>query len=243
MLTEAQRVRKQLEGPRHPEGAAVALGASPTLSRVLVPGVFERCQRSLAGVRLSVREAFTPMLLDWLEKGVIDIAIITDTHNNNGRPIAMQPLLGEPFALVEPASRPARPVVTIAQLARIPLLMTTLHRTIVERELTPLGVHLNVLSELDSVDSIRELVLQGHWSTLMPISVFKQLGFENKITLSEVSGVQLNRQLMIATRIENKPNAAVSVLKELIVAELTRLTRRGMFSFGNSVHEKLKASA
>jgi LysR family nitrogen assimilation transcriptional regulator len=233
MLTEAQRVRKQLEGPRHPEGAAVALGASPTLSRVLVPGVFERCQRSLTGVRLSVREAFTPMLLDWLEKGVIDIAIITDTHNNNGRPIAMQPLLGEPFALVEPASRPARPVVSIAQLARIPLLMTTLHRTIVERELTPLGVHLNVLSELDSVDSIRELVLQGHWSTLMPISVFKQLGFENKITLSEVSGVQLNRQLMIATRIEHKPNAAVSVLKELIVAELTRLTRRGMFSFGN----------
>ena len=237
MLSEAQRIRKQLEGPEHPDGAAVALGASPTLSRVLVPGIFERCQRSMADVRLTVREAFTPMLLDWLEKGLIDIAIITDTHNNN-RPIAMQPLLGEPFALVQPASRAYSSVVPAAQLASIPLLMTSLHRSIVERELMPLGVHLNVLSELDSVDSIRELVLQGRWSTLMPISVFKQLGFENKITLSEVSGVQLNRQLMIATRIEHKPNAAVSVLKELIVAELNRLTRLGMFSFGGLVHEK-----
>jgi LysR family nitrogen assimilation transcriptional regulator len=193
LLAEAQRVREQLQGPRHQEGAAVALGASPTLSRVLVPGVFEKCQRSLADVRLTVREAFTPMLLDWLEKGVIDIAIVTDTASNRGRPIAMQPLLGEPFALVRPLSRAPRLVLPAAQLARIPLLMTTLHRTIVERELTPLGVHLNVLSELDSVDSIRELVLQGQWSTLMPISVFKQLGFEKKVTLTEVSGVQLNR--------------------------------------------------
>lgn len=234
MLTEAQRVRKQLEGPSHSDGVAVVLGASPTLSRVLVPGVFERCQRSMTDVRLTVREAFTPVLLDWLEKGVVDIAIITETHNNNGRPIAMQPLLGEPFALVEPATRLSRPVVPVAQLAQIPLLMTNLHRNLVERELMPLGVHLNVLSELDSVDSIRELVLQGRWSTLMPISVFKQLGFEKNITLSEVSGVQLNRQLMIATRIEQHHNPAVSVLKELIVAELTRLTRLGMFSFGNS---------
>lgn len=238
MLSEAQRVRKQLAGPRHFDGAAVVLGASPTLSRVLVPGVFERCQRSMADVRLTVREAFTPMLLDWFEKGVIDIAIITDTQSNDSRPIAMQPLLGETFALVEPASRSSRPVVPVARLARIPLLMTTMHRSIVERELMPLGVHLNVLSELDSVDSIRELFLQGRWSTLMPISVFKQAGFENKITLSEVSGVQLNRQLMIATRIEQNPNAAVSALKELIAAELTRLTRLGMFSFGNSAFEK-----
>ena len=234
LLAEAQRVREQLQGPRHQEGAAVALGASPTLSRVLVPGVFEKCQRSLADVRLTVREAFTPMLLDWLEKGVIDIAIVTDTASNHGRPIALQPLLGEPFALVRPLSRAPRLVLPAAQLARIPLLMTTLHRSIVERELTPLGVHLNVLSELDSVDSIRELVLQGQWSTLMPISVFKQLGFEKKVTLTEVSGVQLNRQLMIATRIEPKPNAAVAVLKELIVAELARLTLRGMFSFAAS---------
>jgi LysR family nitrogen assimilation transcriptional regulator len=89
---------------------------------VLVPGVFERCQRSM-----------------------------TDTHDNSGRPIAMRPLLVEPFALVEPASRPFRPVVPVAQLAHIPLLMTTLHRKLVERELMPLGVHLNVLSALEEL--------------------------------------------------------------------------------------------
>jgi hypothetical protein len=48
---------------------------------------------------------------------------------------------------------------------------------------------------------------------------------------------------MIATRIEPKPNAAVSVLKELIVAELARLTQRGMFSFGTAAAGKVSQTA
>ncbi|VTU23974.1 LysR family transcriptional regulator [Variovorax sp. PBL-E5] len=233
MLAEAQKVRKHLEGPQPAVESSVVLGASPTLSRVLVPGVFERCQRSLAGVKLTVREAFTPMLLEWLEKGLIDMAIITSSGIGSGRGIATQPLLGEPFVLVTQKSRQMSAIVPVTRLPRIPLLMTTLHRSIIEHDLMPLGIHLNVHSEIDSVDTIRELVMQGHWSTLMPVSVFKPADPQGRIVLSEVSGVQLNRQLMMATRIERNETAAISVLKDLVQAELVRLTRRGMFSLGN----------
>jgi LysR family nitrogen assimilation transcriptional regulator len=231
MLAEAQKLRTQLEDP-HSGESSVVLGASPTLSRVLVPGVFERCQRSLTDVRLTVREALTPMLIDWLEKGAIDLAIITGTGAQLGRRIAVQPLLGEPFALVTQRARKMSPVVAATRLARIPLLMTTLHRGIVENDLMPLGIHLNVRSEIDSVDTIRELVMQGHWSTLMPVSVFKVPSIENEIVISEISGVQLNRQLMVATRIERDESRAISVLKDLVQAETARLTRLGRFSFG-----------
>jgi LysR family nitrogen assimilation transcriptional regulator len=67
----------------------------------------------------------------------------------------------------------------------------------------------------------------------MPISVFKQPGAEGKIVLSEISGVQLNRQLLMATRIERDESAALSVLKSLVQAEVVRLTRRGLFSLGH----------
>jgi LysR family nitrogen assimilation transcriptional regulator len=239
MLAEAQKVRKQIEGPENGVESSVVLGASPTLSRVLVPGVFERCQRSLTGVKLTVREAFTPMLVDWLEKGLIDMAIITGTDACAGRRIATQPLLGEPFALVTQKSKRMRSVVPVGRLPRIPLLMTTLHRSIVERDLIPLGIHLNVHAEIDSVDTIRELVMQGHWSTLMPVSVFKQQDVEHRLMLSEISGVQLNRQLLIASRIERDESTALSVLKDLVQAELVRLTRRGMFSLGSFAGEGL----
>ncbi|MES2187172.1 MAG: LysR family transcriptional regulator [Pseudomonadota bacterium] len=229
MLAEAKKMREQIDGPQS-AGGMVMLGASPTLSRVLVPGVFEKCHHSLSGVKLTVREAFTPVLIDWLEKGMIDLALITGSEPVMGRRIATQLLLGEPFVLVTQASRRLGAVVPVAQLPQVPLLMTTLHRSIVENELLPLGIRLNVHSEVDSVDSIRELVTQGDWSTLMPVSVFKQLGVGAKLAISEISGVQLNRQLLMATRIEPNESAAVSVLKGLVQTEVVRQTRRGMFS-------------
>jgi LysR family nitrogen assimilation transcriptional regulator len=142
--------------------------------------------------------------------------------------------LGEPFALVSHTSMRVGPVASVNQLTRIPLLMTSLHRGIVERQMLALGKQLNVQAEIDSVDSIRELLLRGRWATIMPVSVFKDIGMYPEITMSEISGVQLNRMLVLATRIESRPSAALMQVHELVEAEFSRLMRQGVFSFGSS---------
>lgn len=231
MLAEATRVREHLARPQDPTVATVVLGASPTLARVLLPNLFESCHRSLAGVQLRAREAFTPALLDWLERGMVDMAIVTNPEA--GRPLTLHPLLGEPFALVSHKSLHLEPVVSVSQLARIPLLMTSLHRSIVEKQLLPLGGQLNIQGEIDSVDSIRELVMQGRWATVMPVSVFKEPRAAETVVMSEVSGVQLNRLLVLATRTERQDNNALHVVGEMIESEFARLARRGVFSFAS----------
>jgi LysR family transcriptional regulator, nitrogen assimilation regulatory protein len=236
ILAEAERVREQLTG-QHTERASVVLGTTPTLASLLVPGVFARCQRSLGDVKLTIREAFTPVLLDWLERGVVDLAVVTNPEP--GRSITMHALLGEPFALISQAGKRFGPTISLGQLARIPLLMTTIHRGIVERQIAPMGGHLNVHAQIDSVDSIRELVLQGQGSTLMPVSVFKDPRVRRRVTMSEVSGVQLNRLLVMATRIKREENSALSVLKDLVVSELAELTQAGMFNFAAARHHAL----
>ena len=241
ILSECSRVRQQLAGRSEWTNTAVTLGASPTLARVLLPGLFERCHKSLAGIRLMVREAFTPILLHQVERGQIDMAIVTNPDTEHS--LAMHPLMGEPFALVAQASRGFKPVVPIGQLARIPLLITSLHRGIVERQLAPLGGKLNIHAEIDSVDSIRELVLQGRWATLMPVSVFKETRAAGIVSLSEISGVQLNRLLVLATRPGRHDSSAIAIVKEMIQAEFTRLSRRGVFSFSSQHSGKLHSSA
>lgn len=231
MLAEAARVRQELARRQDTTMTTVVLGASPTLARVLLPNLFESCQRSLAGVQLRAREAFTPALLDWLERGMVDMAIVTNPEA--GRALTLHPLLGEPFALVSHVSLRLGPVVSVSQLARIPLLMTSLHRSIVERQLLPLRAHLNIQAEIDSVDSIRELVLKGQWATIMPVSVFKEPRAAETVAMSEISGVQLNRLLVLAMRIERQNSSALHVVREMIESEFTRLTRRGVFSFAD----------
>jgi len=229
ILADAEQVREQLTGrQRKARQTTVVLGTSPTLARLLVPGVFARCRNASDDVKLTVREAFTPVLLDWLERGIIDIAVVTNPEP--GRALTMHTLLGEPFALVTQASRRLSPVISLSELARIPVLMTTIHRGIVESQLAPLGGRLNVQSEIDSVDAIREMVLQGQGSTLMPVSVFMDPQAQNPVMMSVVSGAPLNRLLVMATRVERERNPALSMLKDLVVAELAELTLAGIFN-------------
>lgn len=235
ILAEAARLRQRLARSQQSAKATVALGASPTLARLLLPGLFENCADTLEDVELRIREAFTPALLDWLERGMIDMAVVTNPEP--GRTLSLQPLLGEPFALVSHAQMRIGPVVSVSQLARIPLLMTSLHRGIVERQLASMGKTLNVRAEIDSIDSIRELVSRGRWATIMPVSVFKGVAAGVPIVMSEISGVQLNRLLVIATRLDPKPSPALSLVQELVVAEFSRLERQGVFSFAAGLSE------
>jgi LysR family nitrogen assimilation transcriptional regulator len=232
MLREAQGVRRALEQHTGLQDTSVTLGAPPTLARVLVPGIFETCQRQI-GLRLSVREAFTPVLLEWLAKGLVDVAVITRTDIVHRAPVMLQPLLAEPFALVTQKSRRVGPIVRVTDLPKFPLLMTSLHRGLVNGEIATLGIQLNVEAEIDSVDCIRELMLRGHGATLMPISVFKQQHTGSLLTLSEVSGIQLNRQLLIATRVDSEMRPLIASLKDLIIEGAGVLAGEGIFSFSS----------
>ncbi len=232
ILGEAARVTQKLARSQQLTQATVVLGVSPTLASMVLPGLFEACLNVPQGVVLRSREAFTPELLDWLERGIIDMAIVT--NQDSGRPLSLQPLLAEPFALVTHANMRVGPVVTAHQLARLPLLMTSLHRGLIDRQLAALGMQLTVMAEIDSVDSIRELVSRGRFATIMPVSVFKESAAAQRIVMSEIAGVQLHRQLLLATRLEARPSSALSQVQELVLAEFARLSRRGLFCFANA---------
>jgi DNA-binding transcriptional LysR family regulator len=227
ILAEAAQVKSQIMARAQAGQATVTVGASPTLGRVMLPGLFERCDTGLSEFRISVREAFTPVLCDWIAKGLVDVALVTNPPAS--REYVLHPLCTEPFALVMGAARRVAPSVSLSELARIPLLMTSFHRSIVERQLQVAGGRLNIHAEIDSVDSIRELVLQGRWATLMPVSVFHGLP-DGAVGIAEIPGVQLHRLLMLATRAGGAAAQGVELVMEMIRSECASLVARGVFS-------------
>ncbi|MGA0795398.1 MAG: LysR family transcriptional regulator [Quisquiliibacterium sp.] len=228
VLADIARTRQRLSQDRGGSRSTIVLGASPTLARVLLPGLFERWIDAQDSIELRSREAFTPQLLDWLERGQVDMAIVTNPER--GRRLSLHPLLGEPFALVSHARMGMARIVSVEELDSIPLLMTSLHRGIVDRQLMPLARQLRLKAEIDSVDSIRELVLRGRHATIMPVSVFKDAGRDTGIQMSEISGVQLNRMLVLASRIERVQDPALATAREQVENEFSRLVARGVFS-------------
>ncbi|ARP89851.1 hypothetical protein CAL14_05725 [Bordetella genomosp. 9] len=231
ILAEAEQVRAQLTARAELGQATITVGASPTLGQVLLPGLFERCDSGLGGFRILLREAFTPILSDWLERGMVDAAFLTNADSS--RDFDLHHLCTEPFALITAAPRRIAPIVAVSDLPGIPLLMTRFHRSIVERQLDVVGGRLNVHAEVDSVASICELVMRGRWTTLMPVSVFSRQREARAVAVSEVAGVQLNRLLMLGTRRDGKSNAGIALFTELVRAECEDLLAKGVFSFSD----------
>lgn len=229
MLSEAARLRQQLS--IHPDHHIrhITVGVSPTLAELLLPNLLESCFASEPDLNLKAREGFTPELLNWVERGMVDLAVVTNPEPVRG--LSFHPLLGEPFALVSNQQLGLAPVIPLAQLAHIPILITSLHRRLVERQITPLQAHLQIKAEIDSVDAIREMVCSGKWATIMPISVFRGKHVQPNIRISQISGAQLGRLLMLAKRMEKNEAPELEIVQSLIQAELERLTRENTFTF------------
>ena len=81
------------------------------------------------------------------------------------------------------------------------------------------------------MDAIRELVMNGAWATIMPISVFWKTRDRANIRISQISGAQLGRLLMLARRTEKIEAPEIEMVQNLIQAELERLTRENTFTF------------
>ncbi|MFC3337975.1 LysR family transcriptional regulator [Paracandidimonas soli] len=229
ILSEAARVRQRLSMRPNTRLRQVTLGVSPTLAGLLLPGLMGNCLSSEMDLQLKAREGFTPELITWTEKGMADLAILTNPEPT--RSLSFHLLLGEPFALVSNARLGLDPVVPLAQLPRIPVLITSLHRRLVERQITPLQGQLNVRAEIDSVDAVREMVISDSWATIMPISVFRGRYAHPDVRISQVSGVQLSRQLVLAKRVEKDEARELELVQNLVQAELDRLVRNRTFSF------------
>ena len=68
----------------------------------------------------------------------------------------------------------------------------------------------------------------------MPVSVFKDIGQSESVTMSQITGVQLTRLVVLATRLEPKGKLALPVIRDLIETEVSRLTLEGVFTFNTT---------
>lgn len=226
MLSEADRVSQSLRNGMN-SNSSVRLGVPPTLGRVLLPGLFESCLQLPGALPMRAREAFTPALLDWLERGIIDMAIVTNPPT--GRKFSLRPLINEPFALISTSKKGKTQSIHVDQLSEQPVLMTSLHHGIVEQQLRAFNTNLKIEGIIDSVDAIRELVIKRGHATIMPVSVFKDDLNSKTIHLTQISGVQLNRTLVLAQRRERDKAVDYSMVEQLIESEFSRLERLGAF--------------
>lgn len=171
--TELDEIRISASDVDTPLTGQIAIGLPPTVAEIISVPLVAAFRKAHPNAVLRLVSAYTGYLLDWLNCGEIDIAVLYDPRA--ARSVRSQPLLLENLFLIGPPDGGFSTVRAIAfeSLDGKRLLLPSVRhglRTIVERCAADAGISLDVVVEADSYATLKDLVRAGHGWTILPLA-------------------------------------------------------------------------
>ena len=145
----------------------IAVGAPLSIAASITVPLVEAFHREIPNVGLSILQARSTTLLEWLVSTRIDMAVIYDAPYSPL--VANTTLLSERLALIQKGPVDPTPL-RLEQLIEWPLIIPSRPNTMrlqIETELARLGLKPEIALEVDNVLNILELVAKGYGSAVL----------------------------------------------------------------------------
>lgn len=189
----------------------LSIGAIDAAGVHLLPGPLKTFHRRWPGVEVDVQVAPSGTLLDLLQAGRLDLAVVVLPVTRTG--LNVRHLEDEDLVLVlppgQPATRAARALETFPLIA-YPRGSVT--RGLIDRELAGRGLTPRVAMELGYPEAIRGLVEAGLGAAILPERVVAR----GRTGLTRVAGFRLRRGLGLVHRAGEDPSGAARAFAGLL---------------------------
>jgi len=232
-LRQIELAREDTRSLSKEVGGNVAFGMPPTTSYVLAGPLARRVAQQAPSVSLRVVEGYAGHLIDWLQRGEIDVALLYGQASDYR--LAAEDLLVEELMLVGPPDcelSPNRPV-AFAQLGNLPLVLPS-HphglRVVVDNMAARTKVKLKVRFQADSFQLMKELVTSGLGYTTLPYSSFSREAAAGGLKYAPIHRPRVTRQLVLATQSATDTSRAARRLGILIRQEIVALVAAGKWT-------------
>lgn len=230
ILKEVDAIKADVIEETDAFGGHVSIGLPPTVAAMLAPPLLSAIHAAHPNAKCRIVSSYSLYLLDWIYRGEIDIAVLYDPQSIIS--LKSEPLLEEDLHLIAPAGSglsPHDPVPSTA-LAGKPLLLPSINhglRQIVEHHAHLCGICLDVRIEVDSYSTLRQLVIEGHGWTILPLAPLR-----SDIDSSLLCGAPLvdpvpKRLLQLVLPADRPASRLVSFVREAMIATTYRLVADG----------------
>lgn len=231
-LRQIEQVFEDVRALSRTVGGNVAFGMPPTTSFVLAGPLARSVVAHAPNVSLRVVEGYGAHLIDWLQRGEIDAAILYGPASDFQ--LKVEELLYEEIRLVGPPESGLDPstLVPFERLAELSLILPS-HphglRVVAENAAAKARIRLNVRFQADSFVLMKELVKSGLGYSLLPLSAFNESEVRN-LNHAGLERPHVARQLVLATPLGNACTRATRVLGTLVRREIAALVNDGRWS-------------
>lgn len=209
LLPRARRIAEEMQGftdqAKGVSGQSTyRLGVTPTLGPYLLPRVLPAVHERFEDLRLYVREAIPAQLAADLKSAVHDVVLTTLPLQ--GDELEVIPLFRESLKLALPLEHPlaSKSVVSGEDLVGEAVL-TIDEQHLYHRQISALceslGATVNRDYEGTSLDTLRQMVVMGMGITFLPsLYVASEIGDSDTLCITDVKGVNMNRDHVLAWR-------------------------------------------
>lgn len=212
-------------------GGEVAIGLPTTVAAGLGPLVLKRAKARHPRIRLHLVEAMSGALVELLQLGRIDMAVLFDIQPMPG--LRSEPLLIEDLHLLVSTQSPLahRQSIAFSDIAAVDLVMPSRNNSIrrmLELAAQAEGIALRVEADVDSLACIISLVETGFAAILPTFMVIPAIR-AGTVHLIKIKRPNISWTLHLATRRDSvRPQASMAVA-DLIVEVTSELVRDGIW--------------
>ncbi|MBY5377279.1 LysR family transcriptional regulator [Rhizobium leguminosarum] len=171
-LEEIELAKQEAANARASGLESVVIGMTPSVGRLLVRPLALELINTHPNMKLRFVEGFSGDLIEWLERGRLDMAVMYQASGVSA--VRSEKLITERLSLVSSADSPPLPKETATeQLSSIPLILPSAPyglRRLVNLAAINQHVRLQIKIEVDSFESMLNLVKAGLGSTILPES-------------------------------------------------------------------------
>ena len=235
MLADADSARREVAELVGLGRGKVRLGATPTLCISLVAEVLSVFHAAYPNIELHLSEQGSRQLLDELDAGELDIALITTSESAPARRVTVTPLLTEALVVVSSAAGPpitSREVIGLDAVARLPQIVFADSydlRSTTDAAFRAAGLTPHVILEGAQMDAVLRFVELGLGVAIVPAMVLIDRPQLRSVRLERPS---LTRTISIARSADVTLAAAVEALQQTIAQTATAFAVRA----GESMH-------
>ena len=227
ILDDVDRLKESLQLEAHVPSGPASLAAPPSIGRLLFSKLAQTFLKSYPKVTLSLIEGWTSNLLGRLRRDELNLAILTDPPPD--------PLLQYTYLFTESIYLVGRPDDTrlkkrsleIAGLGDLPLVMSSKSngsRQLIENSAAREGTRLDIRLELESAETLWQLLLSGQVYGLLPYSSIFQEAQDRRLGAVPIKGLAMKRYLAKSRSEAN--SVARETLEKCTISEMRELAKR-----------------
>lgn len=233
IMNELESIRTSVAGGRAAFRGMVAIGTTPTIAEIVTVPLVQRIRDTHPDLSIRFSSAFSGYLLDWLQRGELELAISYDPQPLHT--LRIEPVMMENLVLVGPpeARLNLDTAVSFAELANEQMVLPSPRhglRKIMDQCALERGFKITTSVEADSFGAMIDLVRHGFGYTALPLaSIYSRLD-DGSLCAAPLVDPTPMRKLVLVLPADRQVSPATRYVGQTFVDIASELVAQGIWA-------------